>query len=164
MRRTLYLAFGLSLGACATGKTCPPVESTTPHANDPAKVVAEGDTSKPLPAPEVRSAEAAPKKTAPHGKATVALLAQGENAFLGKLEMVAGASVPEHQDPTEEYIHVLSGHGTLVMNGQRYEIGPGMTIFMPAFATVSYQNGDEPFVGIQVFAGPGPAQKYDAWK
>jgi quercetin dioxygenase-like cupin family protein len=39
------------------------------------------------------------------------------------LELAAGASVPENQDPTEEYIHVLEGHGTLTMNGQRYEMG-----------------------------------------
>jgi quercetin dioxygenase-like cupin family protein len=112
----------------------------------------------------VRKAEAAPKRTAPHGNASVVMLARGENAFVGKLEMVAGAKVAEHQDPTEEYIHVLSGHGRLTMNGETFEISAGTTIYMPAFATVSYENGDEPFVGIQVFAGPSPADKYETWQ
>ncbi len=72
--------------------------------------------------------------------------------------------MPEHQDPTEEYIHVLSGRGTLTMDGVSYEVSAGTTIFMPAQATVSFQNGDEPLVAIQVFAGPGPAEKYNTWQ
>src|SRR5690349_2582476 len=113
------------------------------------------------PPAEVRAFAAAPLKTSPNGKSSVRLLAQGTNAFLGKLEMQPGAKVPENQDPTEEYIHVISGHGTMVMDGKTYDITPGTTIYMPANATVSYQNGDEPLVAIQVFAGPGPAAKYD---
>ena len=71
--------------------------------------------------------------------------------------------LPEHQDPTEEYIHVLRGTGTLTIDGSKHEVGPGDTVFMPANATVSYQNGNEEMVAIQVFAGPGPADKYDGW-
>jgi quercetin dioxygenase-like cupin family protein len=140
------------LGACAT---CPVAATPT----CPAAVVAP-----PAPLEEVRAIEAAPKRTSPSGKSFITLLARGSNAFVGKLEMLPGATVPENQDPTEEYIHVLSGHGTLTMNGKTYEIAAGSTIFMPAFATVSYQNGDEPLVAIQVFAGPAPADKYDGWK
>ena len=47
---------------------------------------------------------------------------------------------------------------------QHHRIGPGSTIYMPANALVSYQNGDAPLVAIQVFAGPAPAAKYDAWE
>ena len=50
------------------------------------------------------------------------------------------------------------------MDGKTYEITAGTTIYMPANATVSFQNGDQPLVAIQVFAGPGPAAKYDTWK
>jgi quercetin dioxygenase-like cupin family protein len=147
MRTIAALTLSL-LSACAASSRCPAPQPPTPVASAPA---------------EVRSAEAAPRKTSPNGKSTIQLLAQGTNAFVGKLEMAAGAAVPEHQDPTEEYIHVLSGHGTLTMDGKPYEIGPGTTILMPAHSTVSYQNGDEPLVAIQVFAGPGPAAKYDGW-
>jgi quercetin dioxygenase-like cupin family protein len=153
MKRALLSCLVL-LGACAT---CPVATTPTcPSSAAPATVSA--------PAEEVRALEAARKGTSPSGKAFITLLARGQNAFVGKLEMQPGAAVPEHQDPTEEYIHVLSGRGTMIMNGKTYEIAPGTTIFMPAFATVSYQNGDEPLVAIQVFAGPSPADKYESWK
>ena len=95
--------------------------------------------------------------------ADIYLLARGENAFLGKLEMAAGGEVPEHRDPTEEYIHILEGGGVFKIDGQTHQVGPGSTIYMPAGALVSFKNGDVPLVAIQVFAGPGPASKYDAW-
>jgi quercetin dioxygenase-like cupin family protein len=148
--RPLWLAALLSCGACAGRAPCP---------------APAGTAAPPVPQPvgEVRTALAAPRRTAPHGKASITLLAQGHNAFVGKLELAPEASVPEHQDPTEEYIHVLSGHATMVMDGTSYDVAPGTTIYMPANARVSVQNGPEPLVGIQVFAGPAPAKKYDGW-
>lgn len=143
--------------ACASTATCPKA-AQAPQASSAARPEVEPGLA------EVRSAENAPKRTSPHGNASIVMLARGENAFVGKLEMVAGAKVAEHQDPTEEYVHVLSGHGRLTMNGETFEISAGTTIYMPAFATVSYENGDEPFVGIQVFAGPSPADKYETWQ
>jgi quercetin dioxygenase-like cupin family protein len=157
MKLLLVGTLGL-LGACAT---CPPVATPTCPA---APAGAEPAAAAPSAGEEVRAAEAAARRTSPSGKSLITLLARGQNAFIGKLEMLPGAAVPQHQDPTEEYIHVLSGHGTMTMNGKSYDIGPGTTIFMPAFATVSYQNGDEPLVAIQVFAGPSPADKYETWK
>lgn len=143
----LALACTVLVAACASAPC--PIATTAPSAHPPA---------------EVRTAEAAPHKTSPNGKAEVTLLARGANAFVGRLELAAGAAVPEHQDPTEEYIHVLSGRATMVMDGVRYDIAPGTTIYMPAFATVSVQNGEEKLVAIQVFAGPSPADKYDGWQ
>ncbi len=100
---------------------------------------------------------------APSKKATIAHLARGENAYVGKLEMQGGGAVPEHRDATEEYIYVLSGSGTVNIDGTAYDTGPGSTIYMPANALVSFENGPEDLVAIQVFAGPEPAAKYDAW-
>jgi quercetin dioxygenase-like cupin family protein len=147
-----------------TGLAILPVMLLSACASAPCPAPAVPPSASPAPPAEVRSFAAAPLKTSPNGKSSVRLLAQGANAFLGKLELQAGASVPENEDPTDEYIHVLSGHGTLTMDGKQYEIAPGSTIYMPAHVKVSYQNGDEPLVAIQVFAGPGPAAKYDAWK
>lgn len=98
------------------------------------------------------------------GAAQIWALARGQNAFLGKLEMAPGGKVPEHRDPTEEYIHILSGAGKFTIDGQSHEVGPGTTIYMPPGALVSFENGPEPLVAIQVFAGPEPAAKYDAWE
>lgn len=103
-------------------------------------------------------------RTAAHGKAWVTPWVQGENAWLGRLELAAGAKVPVHRDPTEEYIHVLSGHGTMTIDGEVTKVGPGDTIFMPAGAEVSFENGRESLSAVQVFAGPGPAAKYDGWQ
>jgi quercetin dioxygenase-like cupin family protein len=112
---------------------------------------------------EVRTVSQAPVKWAPSGKASVQLLARGDNAFLGLLSMDAGAGVPEHQDSTEEYIVVLEGGGTISIDGQSTSIAKGDAVFMPANATVSFKNGPEPMRALQVFAGPQPAEKYQAW-
>ena len=100
---------------------------------------------------------------APSGKAHIQRLAQGENAFFGKLWLEANSSVPEHQDATEEYLYILAGSGTIHINGISQTIGVGHAIYMPAGATVSFDNGDAPFEALQVFSGPSPAQKYTNW-
>jgi quercetin dioxygenase-like cupin family protein len=114
-------------------------------------------------APTVVALADAPSATAPHGKATITHLARGQNAYLGHMRMAPGAAVPVHRDATEEYIHVLEGGGVMTIDGRTYEIGPGTTVFMPANAEVSFQNGEAEMQAIQVFAGPEPAKKYDAW-
>ncbi len=113
--------------------------------------------------PAVTPIAEAEVRVAPSGKARVQKLARGDNAFLARLELAPGAKVPEHRDATEEYIHVLEGKGLITIEGQTHSIGPGTTVYMPANARVSFQNGDARMVAIQVFAGPGPAAKYRKW-
>ena len=112
---------------------------------------------------EIRTLDTAPRHAPASQKARIIRLAEGQNAFVGQLELEAGAGVPEHQDPTEEYIIVLEGAGTITIDGQASEIGPGSAVYMPAQATVSFANGDAPMRALQVFAGPESATKYDAW-
>ena len=102
--------------------------------------------------------------TAAHGKAQIKKLALGANAFIGELTIQPGAKVPVHRDPTEEYLYVLSGGGTMTLNGKVYPVKKGDVIYMPAGAEVSFVNGKEVTKVMQVFAGPGPASKYDSWK
>lgn len=149
MRHDRLLGLGLAfiLGACAT-TAVRRASIPAAHAGPMATVV---------------GLDAAPSARAPTGKAQVWHLARGDNAYLGRLEMAPGAAVPEHQDETEEYIHILEGTGTMMVDGQRHEVGPGTTIYMPAHAKVSFENGDARLVGLQVFAGPAPAKKYDKW-
>lgn len=97
-----------------------------------------------LPA-RVVSADQVETRWAPPGMAKVEILAVGQNAFVGKLIMDPGGQVPENVDPTEEYIHVLQGHGVVTIDGVEYDVQPGTTIYMPPGVAVSYRNGDETF-------------------
>jgi quercetin dioxygenase-like cupin family protein len=145
--RTISIALGsFVLGACAAA--------------------AVGTQAAPLPATStagVLHGDAAERRTSPNGTGTITMLARGSNAFLGKLEMAPGAAVPEHRDATEEYIVVLQGGGTITIDSKAQAVASGDTIYMPANALVSYQNGDTALVALQVFAGPEPARKYEAW-
>ncbi len=147
LRECLIASFALCVGACAGASLTPVVagpSASTPRAR-------------------VQSFELAPRARAPSGKAEIRHLARGEAAYLGLLRMDGGAAVPTHRDATEEYIHVLEGQGTILIDGEHFDVGPSSTIFMPANAEVSFQNGEAPMVALQVFAGPAPAAKYDAW-
>lgn len=151
------LLFGIILGACAG--TAATTVATNPGA--PAPQVQE--TAATHPTATVIHLQDAERRSPPSGKAAITLLAKGHNAFLGRLEMAAGGKVPLHRDGTEEYIHILEGNGVITIDGQHHDVAPGTTVYMPANAEVTYQNGKDPLVAIQVFAGPAPAQKYDAW-
>jgi quercetin dioxygenase-like cupin family protein len=115
-----------------------------------------------LPPAVVGPAELVPRD-APSGLARIWPLARGENAFVGRRELEPGASIPPHRDATEEYVVVLAGHGTVTIDGVETPVGPGATVYMPAGLEVSYANGVERMVAIQVFAGPKPADRYDDW-
>jgi quercetin dioxygenase-like cupin family protein len=141
------------LGACTTAA----VQSTATSPSAHSAPATEEPTSR------VVQLDGAERRSAPNGTAVVTMLARGNNAFLGKLEMDPGAAVPEHRDSTEEYIHVLEGRGVMFIDGERHEIGPGDTVYMAADALVSFENGDIPLTALQVFAGPAPADKYDTW-
>jgi len=158
----LSLLAAFALGACAataasSSATSPPASATGTAGPTGAPAAA------PAISPPVTAIEQAERRTAPNGTARLTILARGHNAFVARLEMDPGAAVPEHRDTTEEYIHVLEGSGTITIDDQAYPLAPGGTVYMPADATVSFQNGDAPLVGLQVFAGPEPAAKYDAW-
>lgn len=103
------------------------------------------------------------KQKTPNGAARIAHLAEGRNAYVGKLTLAPGFTVPEHADATEEYLHILQGGGTITIDGKAQPVKAGDTIYMAAGATVSFVNGPEPLVAIQVFAGPAPAKKYANW-
>lgn len=111
----------------------------------------------------VKLAEA-PSGMSPPKTATIRHLARGNHAYVGHLTMQAGAKVPVHRDASEEFIHVLAGSGTITIDGVSEVIGEGDTIFMPANAEVTFANGDAEMVGLQVFAGPESAKKYEAWR
>jgi quercetin dioxygenase-like cupin family protein len=156
LTRHLPLFAAFALGACAatavqsSATVGPPAPAVAAPASAPAW-------------PLVTPAAEAERRVSPNGKARVTILARGREAFVARLEMDPGAAVPEHRDATEEYIHVLEGSGTITIDDVAHPLATGDTVYMPADAKVSFQNGDAPLVGLQVFAGPEPAAKYDAW-
>jgi quercetin dioxygenase-like cupin family protein len=157
-RTTLWLVLlGAGCTPSAADSPDPPPSNPEVTTETPAEPTTQATGS-------VVTLDTAPRSVAGSGKAWITRLAQGENAFVGMLEMAPGAAVPEHQDATEEYIYFLSGSGTLTMAGTSYEVSTGSFIYMPAGITVSFQNGDAPAVAMQVFAGPAPAKKYDGWQ
>jgi quercetin dioxygenase-like cupin family protein len=148
------LLFALAIAAVGCGEA---------HCPEPRAAAAIAEPAPESPLPEVLAAADAPRRRAPNGRAQIALLALGNEAFVGRLELDPDAIVPEHRDPTEEYLVVLEGSGTIFIDGVEHAVETGATVFMPANALVTFQNGPAPLVAIQVFAGPESAAKYDAW-
>ena len=104
-------------------------------------------------------------QTIKRGNAKAATLVQGNNAYIGIIELDAGAKVPLHRDATEEYLYVLNGNGTITINGESFVIATGTTVYMPSHAEVSFTNGEATKTRfIQIFAGPEPASKYEDWE
>ena len=112
---------------------------------------------------KVSSAKEHVKKQTKSGKGQLEIFAKGKNAFFAKLSLAPGAKVPLHKDATEEYLYILSGKGRISINGKWSEINAGSSVYMPAGAEVTFENGDLELIAIQVFAGPGPSKKYDKW-
>ena len=140
------LGLGLGLSISALADVPPPREAGTRI--DSATVV---------------QASSVQARVAPSGKARLRVLARGQKAFLGLLSLSASAKVPEHRDPTEEYIYVLEGGGRMWVDDKAYDVVPGSAVYMPARAKVRYENGPKPSRVLQVFAGPSSADKYRAW-
>lgn len=126
-------------------------------------VVVAGESEERL-EPKVVHRKEAPKRQAGGGKAVATLMAEGKNAYVGRLQLAPGAKVPEHRDPTEEYIYFLHGGGTMYVDDKAYEVRPGHVVYMPARAKVRYDNGDKTTKVLQIFAGPEPAKKYANWE
>ncbi len=158
----------LALGAFVLG-ACSTVAVQSAASEPPAEARPQNsETIAALPAPEspqptVLPLPEAPMQISPNDMATIQHLARGQNAYLGRLVMKPGAAVPAHRDPTEEFIFVLEGQGTMTIEGETHEVEAGTAIYMPANAEVSFQNGDAQMIAVQVFAGPEPAAKYEAW-
>lgn len=162
MHRTLLAVFVIAgLYGC---KSSPEPAAAQPPAEEATSPAGDNGSNPPQTAPPIVIADAdAEHRTAPSGKAQIIKLATGQNAFLGKLEMDGGGKVPTHRDATEEYIYILEGSGVMKIDGKTYEVGPNTAVYMPANAEVSFDGGPDKLVAIQVFSGPEPSAKYDAW-
>ena len=160
MTRSVPLVLAFWIGGCGDPPTSPPAatpaEDAVPTELAEPPAVATQDAT-------VTHLESVDRRRAPGNRGEVAPLARGENAFVARLELAPLVEIPPHRDPTEEYIYVIEGGGTILIDGKGHQLRPGSAVFMPANAEVSYANGPRPLVALQVFAGPAPSAKYDTW-
>jgi quercetin dioxygenase-like cupin family protein len=112
----------------------------------------------------VMSEGLAATRQAPDGDTQVGILAEGKEAFLGKLRVRPNGSIKKHSDPSEQYLYILRGSGTLTIDGTEYGVEPKMTIFVEPGAEMSFQNDDGLFEALQVYAPPEAANKYSKWE
>ena len=119
---------------------------------------------KPTPTGEIIDTQSCVKKQVGGGKALIEIYKEGKNAFIGKLTVAANGQVPKHRDPTEEYLLIESGQGEITIDGKTMNVKAGDFIYMPAHAEVSFKNGNQTLIALQIFAGPKSARKYDKWQ
>ena len=75
--------------------------------------------------------------------------------------MNAGVKGAEHKHENNEHCwYILSGRGTMYIEGQSYEIGPEMAVFAPADTMHKIDvDPDEDLTYVLIYAPPGPEQK-----
>lgn len=89
---------------------------------------------------------------------------QGASAFVGHLMLKANSRIPEHQDPTDEYVYFISGGGTIWIDGKKFDVRSGSLVFMPAKSKVKFETGDQDTTIIQMFVPSGSESKYSTWE
>jgi len=74
--------------------------------------------------------------------------------------MNAGVKGSEHKHDSEHCWYILSGRGTMFMDGKAYAMEPNMAVFAPAGRMHRIDVGpDEDLTFVVVYAPPGPEQK-----
>ncbi|MFU8805479.1 MAG: cupin domain-containing protein [Bradymonadaceae bacterium] len=106
----------------------------------------------------------APQKVGEDGQVRAIMLTQGQNAYMGKIVLEPNAQLSDRRHNAEEYLYIIEGSSVITIDGQSYILGPRMAVYIPTDAEVGFVNGNERFVAVQVYAGPGPAEAYDGWQ
>ena len=152
----------LSLSACATQQPCPelaPTAQTPASSAEDSSAEEQAHQAEPI----VLNFADAPRRVAPNEEVSIVWLAQGNNAYLGELNLAPETVVPPHQHDSEEYLFIIEGGGVLTIDGQEHELTPGTAVLIPAATQHSYVNGDHHTIAFQIFADPQGAQRYLEW-
>ena len=125
---------------------------------------AQAESSRASTQGQIINTKSVEKRQVGQGKAVIELMKTGKSAFIGRLTLAANAKVPQHRDPTEEYLLIEQGQGLITIDGQKTKVKQGDLIYMPAHAEVSFINGAQKLIALQIFAGPKSAAKYNTWQ
>ncbi len=161
--RVITLSFvALFLTGCATAQPCLCDEGGLSEAGVEEKAQPAGvpHTSA---EPSVLSFIDAPRHIAPGGEISVALLAEGLNAYIGEISLAPGTEVPVHTHESEEYLFFIEGGGIMTLAGVDYEVGPGTMVTVPEGTEHGFVNGPEASVAFQIFSSPEGAQRFKEW-
>jgi len=108
----------------------------------------------------------APRHVIAQGKGSATLLhhaATGATAAsMTLLVLDKGALVPEHvHEASAELLYIEEGAVEMTVNGQKLRAQRGDALYIPAGVKHSAQVVSEgPMRGVQVYAGPGPEQRF----
>ncbi|WXH30080.1 hypothetical protein WA016_04050 [Myxococcus stipitatus] len=84
-------------------------------------------------------------------------------ASLTLLELQPGGEVPEHtHDTSVEILYIEDGAADMTVSGQTLRVSKGDAVYIPAGAKHSARvvSPGVPFKAVQVYAGPGPEQRF----
>ncbi|HTJ40613.1 MAG TPA: cupin domain-containing protein [Kofleriaceae bacterium] len=114
--------------------------------------------------PEIH-AKAKAKRYPRTGGATTILIENAPHvASADIIEMDAGAKVPEHVHEKEtELLYVLSGSGTMTVEGVDMPIGPTTVVQIPPNTPHAFVAADA-VTALQLYAPPGPEQRFKKMK
>lgn len=103
------------------------------------------------------------------GQARVQMLVDRETqgarlVYAGQFVAEPGLRLPAHaHDDADEILFVREGAGTFTIAGERIAVEPGMVVRIPAGTEHAFAaDGAAPFAAVQVYAGPGPAERFRA--
>lgn len=107
----------------------------------------------------------------PPGNAGIKILLDetngSKNAYFGLCTFLPGVKVPAHlHKDSDEILYILSGGGILKAYGKEYHLKAGDAILIPAGVKHSYINDSKltPTQCIQIYAKPGPQNRFKKWK
>ncbi|WP_205522658.1 cupin domain-containing protein [Myxococcus eversor] len=164
--RLLLSALALmGLGIAPPSWAREPAPKPAPGASSPRPPV---DTSKDTTAVRHRvTAAEAPRHIIAGGKGRATLfLNEGTGATaasLTLLELQPGGEVPEHtHDASVEILYIEEGAADMTVSGQTLRVSKGDAVYIPAGAKHSARviTPGAPFKAVQVYAGPGPEQRF----
>jgi quercetin dioxygenase-like cupin family protein len=110
-------------------------------------------------------AKAKAKRYPRTGGATTILIEDAPHAASADvIEMDAGAKVPQHVHEHEtELLYLLSGSGTLTVDGVDMPVGPTTVVQIPPNVPHSFVAADA-VTALQLYAPPGPEQRFKKMK